>query len=126
MEEQGWPAFREWEARLLQESLAPGRVVATGGGVLEAPGASEHLKREAFVLHLDASLDALHQRIAADPNRRPSVTGRNALDELAELTARRRPDYLACADVTLAPDLSPEEGLDAALAVLRQFYVRRA
>ena len=126
VEAQGWPAFREQEARLLQETLRPDRVVATGGGVLEAPGAMETLPREAFVLHLDAPLDALRRRIAADPNRRPSVTGRDTLEELAELEARRRPDYLACADVTLPAGVSPGECLDSALAALRQFWAKRA
>lgn len=126
VENRGWPAFREQEARLLRDSLAPGRVVATGGGVIETPAALDALESEAFVVHLDATLAALRQRLAAEPDRRPSVTGRNPLEELADLEERRRPTYLACADVTLASDLPPDELLNAALAVLRQPWVQRA
>lgn len=112
----GWPRFRALESALLPELLAPGRVVALGGGAIESEANRALLRREAVVVHLDESLPTLSARLAATP--RPSLTGADPQSELAEVAARRAPLYREVAAVSLAPDRSIEQRLDEAIAAL--------
>ncbi len=112
----GWPRFRALEMALLPELLAPGRVVALGGGVVEASENRTLLRREAVVLQLEESLPTLRARLAAAP--RPSLTGAEALAELGEVAARRAPLYCEVAAVSLPPDRTPPQRVADAIAAL--------
>ena len=114
--ERGWTPFRVAEAFLVDELLAPGRIVALGGGALETSSIRARLPGRAIVLHVDEPLATLRERIAAEP--RPSVTGGDLLAELSELLARRMPHYREVATITLAPGRSVEERVDEACAAL--------
>ncbi|MSR47395.1 MAG: hypothetical protein EXS13_10075 [Planctomycetes bacterium] len=113
----GWPRFREIEAELVAELLAPGRVVALGGGAVESEATRERLRRAAIVLHLEEALSTLRQRLAAAP--RPSLTGADSLAELPELLVSRAPHYREVATITLAPGRSVAERVEEAVAALR-------
>lgn len=115
----GWPAFRAEEARLADALLQPGRVVALGGGAIETAAVRELLRARAFVVWLDAPVDVLRARLAADAAGRPSVTGAPVLDELDELAARRAPLYHAAAQVRLDGTQPVDALVAAALAALR-------
>lgn len=95
--EHGWPAFRREEQRIVAAALAPGRVVATGGGAIESERTRATLKAHAVVVWLDAAPALLRARLAAGPDR-PSLTGRPVLDELDDVLSRRRPIYEQLAD----------------------------
>ena len=115
----GWPAFRAEEAQLADALLQPGRVVALGGGAIETEAVRQLLRARAFVLWLDAPVDVLRARLAADAAARPSVTGAPVLDELDQLAARREPLHRAAAQVRLDATQPVDALVAAALAALR-------
>jgi 3-phosphoshikimate 1-carboxyvinyltransferase len=104
---EGWTRFREIEAESVRTALAPGRVVAVGGGACERADTRALLARECEVVWLDATLELLRARLAGD-SARPSVTGGAVLDELPALLARRRPQWAEIAQHVVSADAEPE------------------
>jgi shikimate kinase len=102
----GEPAFRDAEADVLAEQLAACRgVLATGGGVVLRE-ANRTLLREHGrpVVWLEAPVDTIRRRLADDPTtleRRPALTGGDALAEVEAAVRAREPLYRACADWTV-------------------------
>lgn len=83
----GEPHFRELEAAALEQALADGPViVATGGGVVLRAENRTLLRANAFVVWLDAPIEALVARLLAHDEERPLLTGG---DPTAQLTALR-------------------------------------
>lgn len=101
--DQGEPAFRDAEERVLAELMAWDGVVATGGGVVLRPANRELLRRRGRpVVWLRAEAEVIRRRLAADPataTRRPSLTGSDPLAEVAAALEVRDPLYRECADV---------------------------
>ena len=94
---QGEAAFRELESACTAEALAhPGRVVATGGGVVTRPGNLRALRQNGPVVLLTRGLEG--EDLALDG--RP-VSQAKGLDQLR---AERAPLYRAWADIEVAPD----------------------
>ncbi|MGE0142654.1 MAG: shikimate kinase [Planctomycetota bacterium] len=87
VERAGMPAFREHEAHLLTQILAPGRVVAIGGGAVETPANRALLRERAFVIQLDDDLATLEARLG--DSSRPRLTDMPLRDEVREIAARR-------------------------------------
>lgn len=116
----GWSGFRELESRELERVLSSGDalVLATGGGVVESPANRELLRARANCIWLDAPLETLRTRLALDTTVRPSLTGRSAADELAELAARREPWYREVAAQRLDTSRETPEALARTLAEL--------
>lgn len=116
----GWSGLRELESRELERVLSSGDalVLATGGGVVEAAANRELLRTRATCVWLDAPLDTLRARLALDPTIRPSLTGRSAADELADIATRRAPWYHELAAQRLDTSREPPETLARALAAL--------
>lgn len=91
----GETAFRAAEARALDEALrSPARIISLGGGTPTAPGADDLLRRAAaegaHLIYLHAAPAPLRHRLSAGagPNR-PSLTGRDPLEEIEEVYAKR-------------------------------------
>lgn len=117
----GEAAWRDAEVRALQELVTDtgepgtGRIVALGGGVplidearalIEQAGAAG----SAVVVYLQTSLDALKQRLSDDRGDRPSLTGTDAVEEMAAVLALREPTYRALADLIVTTHgRSPED-----------------
>ncbi|MCY3002459.1 MAG: hypothetical protein NTV21_11710, partial [Planctomycetota bacterium] len=116
----GWSGFRELESRELERVLSSGDalVLATGGGVVESASNRELLRARATCIWLDAPLETLRTRLALDTTVRPSLTGRSAADELAEIAARREPWYREVAAQRLDTARETPEALARALAEL--------
>ncbi|MGE0190698.1 MAG: type I 3-dehydroquinate dehydratase [Planctomycetota bacterium] len=95
----GDEAFRQVEAELLVRAVARrGAVVATGGGTVIAPGAVEHLRREAFVVALVAPRELRLDRLRHDEaTYRPLAPGRASAEEDARW--REQPREARLADV---------------------------
>lgn len=108
VERRGWPAFRELEEDVLAACLAPGRVVATGGGAVESAANRQRLADGAFPIHLEATLDELRDRIAPNDPGRPALLGSDAREELGPLLARRAPLYRSVARLTVPPAEVPD------------------
>lgn len=119
----GEAGFREAEARALAATLhLQGAIVALGGGTPTAPGAAELLRGArdagkvviAYLRCEPAELRGRLERAGSEAMQaRPTLTGKDPLEEIEEVFARRDPLYreLACA---LVQNLtSAEEGLAA-------------
>jgi len=119
--EQGEPAFRALERKIMLELLdpaAPPGVVATGGGCVTDLDVREGLRGQPGVLWLDCRTEMLRRRVAGS-DRPPLTTACSPGEELASIAAQRRPHYEACARRTLdTTTLTVEEAAD----VVQQFW----
>jgi shikimate kinase len=108
----GEPAFRELEARLLRQTVEKyaesTAVLALGGGAILTPASAALLRDKTVCIYLRATLDTLFARLAGETAGRPLAD-----DALAERLASREPIYEETAHVTIDTDgLSPDEVAD--------------
>ena len=108
----GEPAFRELEARLLRQTVAKyaesTAVLALGGGAVLAPASAALLREKTVCIYLRATLDTLLARLAGETAGRPLAD-----DSLADRLASREPIYEETAHVIIDTDgLSPDEVAD--------------
>ena len=98
--EEGEPAFRDYEQAALQEVVfgASGAIIATGGGAILRPENRLVLRRYGPVVWLDAPVDVLAARLAAERSDRPALTNLGVLGEIATVLERRLPLYRETAD----------------------------
>lgn len=125
IEEHGIDAFRRAETEALGGALRdPPRVLALGGGAPTAPGACELLEtaqREGLVkiFYLRAQPETLRKRMEASDNaHRPSLTGADALDEIATLFEQRDAMYTHLAESIIETDDVAHESLVRVLVAL--------
>jgi len=99
--EDGEPAFRDLESRILLELCGRRRtVIALGGGTLGRKENRSALSAAGPCVWLTASVDTIHGRMAGDPTsaaRRPSLTNLDSRTEIETLLAARTPHYRECA-----------------------------
>lgn len=100
--EDGEAAFREREAAAIAAALGrPGdAVLATGGGAVLNAATRDRLRAAGPVVWLTADAETLADRVAADADTRPSLTGRPAAEEMADVLASRTPLYQKTATIT--------------------------
>jgi shikimate kinase len=93
----GWRHFREIEKKLIKTVSAKNyQVIATGGGAVMDAENLKSLKRNAWIIWLNGTPEVLAQRMAKDQAKgkaRPSLTGTDAIKEIAEVMADRRSYY---------------------------------
>jgi 3-dehydroquinate synthetase/shikimate kinase len=107
----GEPAFREAEARAIDEALgACGAVIATGGGAVEDPVNRWRLWHHGTTVWVDAADETLLTRLASDSIQRP-LLDEHPTSAMAELRVRREPFYRA-ADVHLVATEGAERSVD--------------
>lgn len=125
-EQQGEPAFRDFEAGVLEDVLrwTGDRVIATGGGIVLRESNRELLVRSgACRFYLKAPAEVLFERINADAS---SATSRPALtklggsvDEVRQLLAQREPLYDAVKTHTIdVSTMTPDRVAKVILAEL--------
>jgi shikimate kinase len=122
----GEPAFRLAETKAISQVLAePRAVIALGGGSPTAPGAADILRAAAragtiILIYLRASSGALHDRLVANgPGiNRPSLTGKDPLQEIEDVLQVRDPLYKE-----LASSIIEVDGLDLDAVVKRIMHV---
>jgi shikimate kinase len=125
--EQGEAAFRVKESEVLEsiiERIGAGErpVVATGGGIVLAPGNVARMRRSGVVVWLVAAAATLRRRMGGDPETsraRPALRGASSIDEVEEVLNEREPLYRAAAHWSVPTDgLGPEEVAEKVLALL--------
>ncbi len=101
-EQDGEPAFRDWEESVLAEltALPHKAVLATGGGVVLRESNRRLLRRFGVVIWLRAEPGVLAARLATD-TQRPALTSAGTLDEIGAVLAQRESLYHAVADAVV-------------------------
>ncbi|MDR2893109.1 MAG: shikimate kinase [Deltaproteobacteria bacterium] len=74
--------FLDMEATVIQRLRMQRCVIATGGSVVYRPQAVEHLRTLGPLLHLDASLEIVLERIARKPDRGLAIAPGQTVEDL--------------------------------------------
>ncbi len=98
----GWARFRKLEKAVIAETaLRDGLVIAPGGGAVADGENVARLKANGRILWLKAGCETLAERLSRNiraHGRRPSLTGRDIVEELRDVLAEREPLYERAAD----------------------------
>jgi shikimate kinase len=111
---QGEPAWRQAEATALAAALEQSPVViAAGGGVACIDPPRSVLQAAAdrggiVIIWLRCDGQTLKARLSRDPGDRPSLTGRDPVDEAVEVAARRASAYESIATHIIDANQSPK------------------
>ena len=121
--QQGEPAFRDWERRIVEELTRRSKtVIATGGGLPVNPANLSSLKTHALVVCLWASPEVLWQRVRHHDHR-PLLSEPEPLERLRQLLAEREP-YYRQADVLVNTEMRSLR--EVAAQVVHQFHLAQA
>jgi shikimate kinase len=105
---EGEPGFRRRESQVLSELLAQDRIIlAAGGGAILSEDNRRSMKAAGPVVWLRAAPAVLSNRIVHDARsagQRPSLTGRAAGEEVADVLAVREPIYRNAASIVVDVD----------------------
>lgn len=116
----GEPAFREWEVRIVEELTHRDRtVIGTGGGLPINPANLASLKTHALVLCLWATPETLFERVRAHSHR-PLLNEPDPLAKIRQLLASREPHYRQ-ADVLVSTEMRSVQ--EIAAQVVHQFHL---
>jgi shikimate kinase len=100
--EDGEPAFRDVEARVIADLCRRDRLVlAAGGGAPLRPESRRAMRAAGKVVWLTARPETILTRMTGDAtsgSRRPNLTDKDPLAEIVELLDRREPIYRESAD----------------------------
>ncbi|HEV7226467.1 MAG TPA: shikimate kinase, partial [Pirellulales bacterium] len=112
--DEGEQAFRDLETQTLADLLTRKQVVlAAGGGAVLREANRQLLAERARVVWLQASVETILARVAADSAtaaRRPNLTTGGGRAEVVQLLAEREPLYRQCAELAIdAEQKSPAE-----------------
>jgi len=117
----GWDRFRLLEeAALAKAAELPGKVVATGGGIVLSQANRDLMYRTGVSFYLAADAGLLIARMLRDPNtaQRPALTPLALHDEVAKVMSERESLYMASMDHMLQAPRSVDELVDDALVAL--------
>lgn len=118
--EQGEPAFRELEKKIVTELVTRKKtVVSTGGGLPANPENLASLKTHSLVVCLWASPEKIWERVRSQTHR-PLLNEPDPLAKIRRLLAEREPCYRQ-ADVLLNTELRSLK--DVAQQVVHQFHM---
>jgi shikimate kinase len=122
-QQDGEPAFRNWERRIVEELTRRDKtVIATGGGLPTGEGNLASLKAHALVVCLWASPETIWEHVRAHAHR-PLLNEGDPLAKIRELLAIRAP-YYRQADVLLNTERRSVR--DVAQQVIHQFHMALA
>ena len=117
----GWDEFRRLETEALARAAElPGKVVATGGGIVLSQANRDLMYRTGVSFYLAADAALLIGRLLRDTNaaQRPALTPLDLHDEVAAVMAEREPLYMAGMDHMLQAHRSVDELVDDILVAL--------
>ncbi len=110
----GWDYFRAVEAGVCAElSKKRHAVIATGGGIVLQKENIDALKQNGVVVFLKVPLADLAVRLQKSSHKRPSLTGKNPVQELTEIWEQRKDLYENAADIAAEnPNDTEDKGAD--------------
>ena len=119
----GEPAFRQWERRIVEELTRREKtVIATGGGLPADPANLASLKTHALVICLWASPETIWERVRGHDHR-PLLNEPDPLAKIRELLAAREP-YYRQADVLVNTEMRSVR--EVAQHVMHQFHMAQS
>jgi shikimate kinase len=122
-DEDGEPAFRAWESKIVQELARRKRtVIATGGGLPVDDRNLASLKTHALTICLWASPETIFERVRGHEHR-PLLNDPDPLTKIQQLLAVREPHYRQ-ADVLL--NTEQRNVREVALQVVHQFHTAQS
>ncbi len=122
-DQDGEPAFRDWERRIVEELMRRTKtVIATGGGLPMNPDNLASLKSHALLVCLWASPECIFERVRGHSHR-PLLNEPDPLQKIRELLAVREP-YYRQADVLVNTGLRPVR--EVAANVVHHFHMAQA
>ena len=108
---EGEKSFRKKEISFLSEiNQIEDAVVSTGGGIIEASVNRDLLKKEKYVVFLNASVESQFQA-TKDKTKRPLLNNENPRQVLESLYERRLELYKSVSNLELSPDLLSNEDI---------------
>ena len=115
MDRDGYLHLRRIEEQVLLELNADEAVIATGGSAVYSEAAMAHLGSQSTIVHLDASLEVVRQRIGNFADR---GIARAADQSLEDLYHERQALYRRWAQITIDAAMSVEAVLEATCVAL--------
>ena len=117
----GWDEFRKLEKEVVKDvSKSDNSVIATGGGVVLNEENMKALKKNGWIVWLKAKPETIKQRMLKDKaNTRPSLKGKDPVNEIGEVLAERSPLYRKNSDISLDTDNCSVEELCS--VIIKQF-----
>jgi shikimate kinase len=120
----GEGAFRALEAHVVETvSRMPQVVVATGGGTVLSPTNRDLMRKDSFVIALDARPETILTRInesARHISERPLLAGADPLARIREIKAERDATYRDADAFVETDELSPDEITHKILVAYRE------
>ena len=108
---EGEESFRKKEISFLTEiNQIDEAVVSTGGGIIEASVNRDLLKKEKYVVFLNASVESQFQA-TKDKTKRPLLNNENPRQVLESLYEQRLELYRSVSNLELSPDLLSNEDI---------------
>ena len=108
---EGEQGFRKKEIDFLTEVREiEDAVVSTGGGIIEASANRDILKKEEYVVFLNASVESQFQA-TKDKTKRPLLNNENPRQVLESLYEHRLELYKSVSNLELSPDLLSNEDI---------------
>ena len=129
-EDEGEPAFRLMEKRVLNEVCSTQqRVISTGGGAIIDPDNQQLMLRHGLVICLDAFPETIYGRLGGndeDPvEDRPLLSGPDPLEKIKALKASRQAHYSVAHRTVPTDNLTLEETAGEVVKAWRDLKVRR-
>ncbi len=122
-QQDGEPAFREWERMIVEELTHRKKtVIATGGGLPTNQLNLDSLKTHSLVVCLWASADTIYERVR-EHNHRPLLCDSSPLEKIRQLLSIREP-YYRQADVLVNTERRSVR--EVAVQVIHQFHMAQA
>lgn len=88
-----WDSFRDIESKVIKTlSLMPHSIIDCGGGVVERVKNMEILQSVGVIFFLSAPIEVIAKRLSSKTDR-PSLTGKDFIQEIDEVLTRRTPLY---------------------------------
>lgn len=124
-EDKGEPHFRMLEKEVMKDLLQEKElIIAAGGGAILDQESREIMKNSGAVIWLQASVEDLSKRIAADSqtsSRRPGLTPLGVQDEISQVLHDREPMYRDAATFIIdTTQKSPAEIVSEALQFIQR------
>lgn len=128
VDEEGWAGFRNKESEICKElEEKQNAIIATGGGVVLDQKNMECLKKNKVCIFLKTDVELLAQRIENSTSKRPSLTGKNIVEELQQIWKERRKLYEKEADIIIENTKSSKKNAERIFRILleRQKKVKK-